>query len=453
MEAAAVRGLFEAILPREYIEEASRRLGVVKRNREFDPVLMVFALVMQGGTAEAGRIAAAIRDYYDRGGSEVARSAHCRWFDAEFLLLMEELTRRTRSYVRSMPVHLPGVLSGRLDWRVYDATTVRLPDELAESYPSTGEHAALKVHKELSLGVENVVGWHITEARCHDSPQLTVDEERRGTGLIADLGYVSHDLLRKCHEHDVHLVIRLKGGWRLRLDDTVQADTVCDWTVSEALLESWDGDPLPKTLEEPLDVDVRMGPAKNPVKARLVNIETPEGWRAYLTTVPRETHDADAIAFLYQLRWGVELQNKLAKTGCQLDEITAKRPVAVQILVHASMIASMLSNALAHLAHLSMGAVGEKVVRLKSPPLHAMLIWKTLVIGAGRIAELLSRTDATDKDWEFTARRLHHGGQDPNWKNAPSPLDDAKGRNKEGRAYWKRRPTPKKSPRKQHSAK
>jgi hypothetical protein len=429
------------------------RLGVVKRRREFDPVLMVFVLVMQGGTAEAGRIAAAIREYYNRGGSEVARSAHSRWFDAEFLALMEELTRRTTSYVLSMPLHLPGVLSGRRDWRVFDSTTVRLPDELAGVYTGTGKYAALKVHKELSLGLENVVSWHITEARSHDAPQLVVDESRRGTGLIVDLGYVSHELIRKCHEHDVHLVIRLKGGWKLHLDDTVQASVVCDWTASETLLERWDGAPLPKTLGEPLDVDVRMGPKNDPVRARLINIETPDGWHAYLTTVPRETHDADAVAFLYQLRWGVELQNKLAKTGCQLDEITAKRPVAVQILVHASMIASMLANALAHLGHLSMGAIGETVVRLKSPPLHAMLVWKTLVVGAGRIAELLSQPSTTDKDWEFTARRLHHGGQDPNWKNSPSPIDDAKGRNKEGRAYWKRRPTPEKTPRKQHSLK
>lgn len=443
MQAGEVRELFETVLPYGFIQERAERLGVQKRRREFDPPLMVLALVLLGGTAEAGHIAAAVREYFDRGGTKVARSAYYRWFDQEFLTLMEELTERATDYLLKMPVHLPGVLAGRSDWRVLDSTTVRLSDRLREVYSGTGDYAALKVHVELSLGIENVVAWHITPAREHDSPHLIVDESRRGTGLIVDLGYVSHDLIRRCHEHDVHLVVRLKDGWNVFLDDEVIAGDVCDWTASDDIFECFDGTPLAQQMDQPLDVDVRMGPANNPVRARLVNVETPKGFRAYLTTVPRETHDAEAIAFLYQLRWSIELQNKLAKSGCQLDEITAERPVAVEILVHASMLASMIANAVAHLEHLDQGAVGDRVKRFKSPPLHAMLIWKCVVTGAWRIAHLLASPSPSDKDWEFTARRLRDGGQDPNWRRTPSPIDDAKGRNAQGRAKWKRRPPPK----------
>jgi hypothetical protein len=442
MQAAAVRELFETVLPRDLILEKAARLGVQKRQRAFDPALMVFALVLLGGTAEAGRLAAAVREYFDRGGTKVARSAYYRWFDAEFLELMKELDSRARAYLLRMPKHLPGVLAGRSDWRVFDSTTVRLSDKLREVYSGTGDYAAIKVHMELSLGIENVVAWHITPARDHDAPHLVVDESRRGSGLIVDLGYVSHDLLRKCHEHDVHLVVRLKNGWKVRLDDEIRAGQVCEWTASEEVFACFDGASLLDRMDEPLDVDVRMGGPRNSVRARLVNVETPEGFRAFLTTVPRETHDADAIAFLYQLRWSIELQNKLAKSGCQLDEITAERPVGVEILVHAAMLASMIANAVAHLEHLDQGAVGERVVRLKRPPLHAMLIWKCVVTGAWRIAELLASGKSDDAAWAFTAENLRHGGQDPNWKRTPSPIDDAKGRNAEGRARWRRRAAP-----------
>jgi hypothetical protein len=74
MEGTTVEALFKTILPYESIKAAANRLGVVKRDRYLDPMTLVLSLVLNGGTAEAGRIAAALRDYVDRGGREVARS-------------------------------------------------------------------------------------------------------------------------------------------------------------------------------------------------------------------------------------------------------------------------------------------------------------------------------------------------------------------------------------------
>jgi hypothetical protein len=440
LEAKDVRELFENVLPRDVIVEAVRRLGVQQRERAFDAPAMVMALVMLGGTAEAGRIGAAVREYFQAGHSKVARSAYYRWFDAEFLKLMEELSDRARAYVSKMPLHLPGVLAGRKDWRAVDSTTVRLHDSLRDTYPGTGEYAALKVHLELSLGSENVVGYKITPARQHDAPSLVVDERLRGMGLIVDLGYVSHSLLRRCAEFDVHLVARLKEGWKVYLDTHVLAREVGDWTFDESMEACFEGDSLPAELSGPLDVDVRLGAPGSEVRARLVNVETPEGYRAFLTTVPRATHDAEAIAYLYRLRWTIELHNKLAKSGCQLDEIQARRPVSVEILVHASIIASMLGCALVHLEHLSQGMVGSQVVKPKRPPHHAILVWKCLVVAAWRISDLLANPEAGQRlGWEHIASTLTHGGQDPNWRSRPSAMDDAKGRNAAGLAWWKSR--------------
>lgn len=442
MRAEAVSELFDTILPRVVIMEAVRRLGVQKRARFLDPVELVIQLVLLGGTAEAGRLGAVLREYMDVTGRKLARSAAYRWFDEEFLALMKELVARALAYTQGAPVHLPGVLAGRTDWRVVDSTTVKLLRALVEDFPGTGDYAALKVHVELSLGCENVVDYSITPARRHDSVELVVDEKRRGTGLIVDLGYVSHKLLRACQEHDVQVVVRLKGGWKVFMDSAVKAGEMLDWKFPEAFAAYFDGGALPATLEVPLDVDVRLGGPNGTIVVRLVNIETPEGWRAYLTTVPRATHNAEAVAFLYRLRWGVELQNKLAKSGCQLDEIDAVKPVSAEILVHASMLASIIANGLAHLEHLHQGMVGEKVVKPKRPPHHAMLEWKCVRAAAARISALLAHPDAEhDGGWERVAGFLQHAAADPNWRRSPSPIDDAKGRNAEGRAFWRSRPT------------
>ena len=138
---------------------------------------------------------------------------------------------------------------------------------------------------------------------------------------------------------------------------------------------------------------------------------------------------------LYRLRWTIELDNKLAKTGCQLDEITAERPVSAEILVHASMIASMLANAIVHQDQISQGAVAAKTVRPKRGPLHAMLVWKIVVVGASRTADELRTPGSDPKRWVNLASHLTHSAADPNWRRKPSPMDLVKGRTTTGRAW------------------
>lgn len=60
MQAAALRKMFETVLPAEAIREAVVRLGVQNRRRDLDPVALIYALVLQGGTWECGRIATAV---------------------------------------------------------------------------------------------------------------------------------------------------------------------------------------------------------------------------------------------------------------------------------------------------------------------------------------------------------------------------------------------------------
>ena len=108
------------------------------------------------------------------------------------------------------------------DWRVVDSTTVRLDDRLVDTFPGAGEYAALKIHKEWSVGTGNLLGYKITPARDHDSPQLIIDERRRGTGLLIDLGYASIERLVECDMYDVQYVIRLKENWKPKVERLVR---------------------------------------------------------------------------------------------------------------------------------------------------------------------------------------------------------------------------------------
>lgn len=426
----SLRALFESMLPRDVIAEAVGRLGAQKRERLLDPIELIFSLVLMGGTAESGRIASVVRDYFDRGGTRVARSSYYKWFDQQFLDVVRELSVRSLAYVAAMPKHLPGVLAGRRDWLAVDSTVVKLPDALAAVYPGTGEYAALKVHKTYSLGTENLAAYHITPARRHDGPELTIDASWRGLGLIVDLGYASFDLLRACRTHDVHVVLRLKDGWNVFVDDAAGRE---GWRGVPADLAS-DAD-LVVPDDEVLDVDVMLGPENARIPMRLVGLEVSGEQTLFLTNLPRTTHSAEEVGMVYRLRWCIEIDNKLSKSGCQLDEITAERPVSAEILVHASMLASMLANAIVHLDNVEQGATGAKTVKPKHPPLHPISVWKILVAGSSRLAAMLHDPQLEPARWSHVANNLTRGAGDPNWRRKPSAMDLVKGRTPSGRTW------------------
>ncbi len=75
MQAATVEELFTTVLPFEYIQGRAEELGVQRRQRVFEPARFVLALVLNGGTAESGRMAAALREYEDPGEAHAAGGA------------------------------------------------------------------------------------------------------------------------------------------------------------------------------------------------------------------------------------------------------------------------------------------------------------------------------------------------------------------------------------------
>ena len=120
---------------------------------------------------------------------------------------------------------------------------MRLDDALIDTFPGAGDYAALKIHKEWSVGTGNLLGYPITPARDHDSPYLVVDERRRGSGLSMDLGYASIERLFECDMYDVQYVIRLKENWRPTVERLVRGAVLRDpsreLTSTHCLMRSW----------------------------------------------------------------------------------------------------------------------------------------------------------------------------------------------------------------------
>jgi putative transposase len=425
-----VRQVFEAMLPQEAIDRLCKEFGVIERQRKRNLGMFVRAMVISAGTPGGAYQADVLRSYLEFEVPHVARSAFYRWFDEPLEQFMDALAQRALAYARAQQVDLSGPLCGVKDWYIVDSTTVTVRDVLREEFPGTGDYAAIKVHKVLSVGCGAPVRYHFSPAREHDSRHLTVDESWRGCGLLMDLGYASLERLRACEAHGVRFVIRLKDNWKPKVDYVARGQVTPEFfpgTDLDALLEA----DLLLLDGKALDADVHVGKGKDALPLRLVGVQTPKGYCFFLTNLPPRIGPRQ-VADLYRVRWEVELSIKLDKSVNRLDAIDSERPCSLKTLLHASLMASTIAALLAHTHNLKTRPTQAGKPRMEAP-LHPRRLALQLAVSCQSIAQTfdLKGVEAQGR-WDKIAALLTHSGKDPNWRRRPSVLDQLRG--------WKRQP-------------
>jgi len=425
-----VRQVFEAILPQEEIDRLCEEFGVIERQRKLNLGMFVRAMVISAGTPGGAYQADALRSYLEFEVPRVARSAFYRWFDEPLERFMEALAQRVLAYAQAQQIDLSGPLSGVKDWYIGDSTTVTVRDALREEFPGTGDYAAIKVHKVLSVGCGAPVRYHFSPAREHDSRHLTIDESWRDCGLLADLAYASLDRLRACEAHGVRFVIRLKDNWKPKVDHIARGQVAQEFlrgTDLDVLLE----DKVLLLDGRAIDADVHVGKGKDTVQLRLVGVQTPKGHCFFLTNLPPRIGPRQ-VADLYRVRWEVELSIKLDKSVNRLDAIDAERPCSLKTLLHASLMASTIAAILAHTHNLQTRPQQPGAPRMEAP-LHPRRVALQLAVSCQSIAQAFDlKGDEAQQRWDKLAAILTHSGKDPNWRRRPSVLDQLRG--------WKRQP-------------
>jgi putative transposase len=427
MTGDSLRAHLREALSIDAIRALADEYGVQERERKLDVFEFVVALILAGGTHEGGRQYDILRTYIENGAESVRRGTFYGWFTAPLLELLTELLKRAIAIGQRQPKLLPGILGGVSDWRVVDSTTIRLNDALVGDFPSTGDYAALKVHKEWSVGTGNLVAYKITPAREHDSPHLSVGADRRGTGLLMDLGYACIARLAECERHDVKYVIRLKENWKPTVNRLVRGSEFPE-LAEEADFDTLFDEEVIVLDGQAIDADVTVGRNALRVRSRLVGIPTPKGYCFFLTNVPRKTHGPHQVGDLYRVRWEIEVDNKVEKAGARLDEITARKPVSAMVLVLATLLNATIARTIVQSEKIAV--VTEKKSAddpASRAPLHPILLMRALSSAHGTITRLLWDTDDQPPAWEKLMLRLRYLGSDPNWRRRPSVLDRIQG--------------------------
>ena len=244
-------------------------------------------------------------------------------------------------------------------------------------------------------------------------------------GLLADLGYASHALLRDCERHEVKFVIRLKEGWKPKVQEVRRGELAREFfrgTDLDTLIEEG----ILKLSGSAIDLDVIVGRGVDAVRCRLVGVTGPKGWCWYLTNLVRTAKPAH-ILDLYRVRWEIESDNKLDKSCFRLDEIAARSGPAIRAMVHAAMVSATLLCLVAH-HHRLREAPPRKGAERTRPPIHPQMVARQVAFTAMRIAAALDlRGKRADDEWDFIAGLLLHQGTDPNWRSRPSVLDQLRG--------------------------
>jgi hypothetical protein len=427
MNGEQLKAVLENVFKRDELEELSKAYGVQERQRRLDIVGLVLALVLCGGTHEGGRQYDILRTYLENGAPQVTRGAFYSWFTEPLENLLNAILERVIRAGQEVPKLLPGILSGVRDWWIVDATTISLDKDLLGKWPGTGDFAALKIHKVWSVGTGNLVSQKITSAREHDSPHLSLDESWRGLGLLADLAYASIERLRECEMYGIRYVIRLKDNWKPNVDRITRG------ALDTSILPTKDFDALLEKdilLREgnAIDADVVVGSGQRAIQARLVGVPTPKGYCFFLTNLPRKTHGPLQVGEVYRVRWEVEIDNKVDKMGARIDEITARKPVSVRILVLASLINTTLARILVQKEKLEIVTMKkDEISPAARPPLHPIQVVRVMRFCHAALVALFFGDEPNMAEWDRIMGNIRNLGHDPNWRRRPSVLDKIQG--------------------------
>jgi hypothetical protein len=418
MDGTILKETLQAILPQSVIEKLAEKYGVLERARKRDIVSLVYSLVLSAGSDDSGVLAEAMKRYNTEAKERVVRGAFYAWLDEEMADLMERLVEEAIGYACSLPPFLPGILGTVEDWFIFDSETVTLRPALSDVYPGSGSPAAVKVHKELSVGRGCMTDYHLSPAQDHDSPHLIVDERYRNMGLLIDLGYVSFERLRQFAKYNITFVQRLHESWKPKVNRLFRGE------VQGEFFEGADFDEL--LMDEVIvldgscvDAEVTLDKGENAVTCRLVMIPGPNGYLIYLTNLPRKSHGPRQVGDLYRVRYEIELDNKLDKSGAQLDQIRATTQSSVRIQLAAKLLHSLIVDVLIHRDNLERIRNGY----VYRGPLHRLALAYALRAQHALLVSALLYCNTPLDYWDRLAELIADDGRDPNWRRRPSVLD------------------------------
>ncbi len=321
------------------LDELARSSGCVRRERKFSGKSLLRMLVL-AVLQSPGAKNREYRDMAARLGVLVSEEAiEGRFTEGLVRFLSEALKLAVAQTLAAKPLSAT-LLQKFTDVQIGDSSTINLPDELAEEFPSCGGSgnvalAAMKIQLLWSLSTGQLLQWRIEPGRASDATsEIAAAVPRAGALAVFDLGYFSLERFRRVGAAEAYWISRLQHNTK-----------VFDGGGKELSLLRY----LKKHGASGLvDIPILLG-EKERLGCRLIAVRVPPevaarrrqrarqkalkhgreasreylallGWTLFVTNCPSELLNWKEVVVLYRARWQIELLFKLWKSHNRLAE-------------------------------------------------------------------------------------------------------------------------------------
>lgn len=340
------------VLPQQGLDELGRSVAFIRRLRHVTASAFVWSTVLSRFGSKPGFEQARQR-FMELAGTIHRRPFQLRFKAPEavelFSKAFEQAVKPWRSGSRRKPRHL--LAKHFPDIVLFDSSMIQVHDALRKQFKGVAAKAAIKGLLFVSVWGLLPLSAKLVAGHLHDMTlDLPLQHFARKTLFLFDKGFIAWHRLLELQQAGMNLLCPA----RYNANPLVLKVNRGPKHMQRALKRNPDGVPLrellpvAKRIAKPLDFEVLVGPRNSGARLRLVIVSGPKlKQRLYLTTLPAKRWPPAVLAEIYRLRWQIELVFKELKQHLSLDHVPTADPYAAQVLIWASLIALVVSRAVA----------------------------------------------------------------------------------------------------------
>ena len=354
LSSEAIRSLLTSLFPSAMIEDLARECEVVVRDRKIDVRMLVWTLVVGFAVGGEARSIAGYRRAYEAATDQtLVPSSFYDRFTEELATLLRDLLDHAVEEV-AVPHTLAPAFEQFRDVIAVDATIVRLCRFLAEFEATHSGESGLTLYLVHNLTEQSVISTEITDETSHESTLFETGSWLAGRLFLLDLGFFKFRRFALIDENDGFFVSPLKRSSNPTITEELQ-----EWPGRAIPLEGkgiFDvaGDLYRKHIDVEVEVEFQRRPyggtqSWDSKRFRVVGVrdeDADDGYRLYITNLPRDRFEPEKISTLYRARWVVELLFRELKSRYSLGEFETEKAHIVEIQVLAALLTLVVSRAI-----------------------------------------------------------------------------------------------------------
>src|SRR3990172_8159331 len=407
------------LFPPEWLEQAAKKTGLIKRERKVTAVEMFWVLINSYGVRLARNLAYIKRNYEKASNKKLSDSS---WYDRFTPELVAFLKLCVTHGIEQLGMEQTKALNKKLakfqDVLIQDSTIIRLHKSLAKKFPAARSRtvaAGVKVSLLVSAVANSPKSISIHPESTNELKTLRIGPWIKDRILLIDLGFYKHLLFAKIKDNGGYFVSRLKGSADPLIVEV--HNTCCGNSID--VKGKYISEILPKLKRQVLDVEVEVsfkkpnynGKSKTRMdteRFRLVAVynQDDENYHVYLTNISKDDLTPEDVAKLYGARWDIELIFKELKSRYDLDVVNTKNPQIVEAYIWIAILTLFISRRIYNIVRKHNPK--EKMVR------YTQLRWSTIFTeNAGDHLTLILRYYGVERTFETVMNVYQSQALDP----------------------------------------